>query len=241
MDFEEWEPYYQQVVADLQLDRGADEAAATELAGLLDPARVATLAHLNARIFDHEVSVFGDGPALRTTLAEEPFEGTLIAADGATSALMEAGLVPSVVVTDLDGKVEDQIEASARGALLVVHAHGDNLPALRRWVPQLPGPVVPTTQSRPRGDVRNFGGFTDGDRAVFLADHFGARRIDLVAFDFDHPSTTSGKEPTARKLRKLTWAAVLIAMLDLPNLRFHGPDPLETERAQAGAWPYKPA
>ena len=41
-----------------------------------------------------------------------------------------------------------------------------------------------TTQSAPFGEVHNFGGFTDGDRCVFLADHFAATRIILCGFNF---------------------------------------------------------
>ena len=32
--------------------------------------------------------------------------------------------------------------------------------------------------------VYNFGGFTDGDRAVFLAEELGAKKIFLIGFDF---------------------------------------------------------
>ena len=34
------------------------------------------------------------------------------------------------------------------------------------------------------GKVNNFGGFTDGDRCVFLANHFKANKIILLGMDF---------------------------------------------------------
>jgi uncharacterized Rossmann fold enzyme len=43
---------------------------------------------------------------------------------------------------------------------------------------------IGTTQVKPLQNVYNFGGFTDGDRAVFLANEFGAINIVLVGMDF---------------------------------------------------------
>ncbi len=45
--------------------------------------------------------------------------------------------------------------------------------------------ILGTCQTEPPLDVvYNFGGFTDGDRAAFLAEELGAREITLVGFDF---------------------------------------------------------
>jgi hypothetical protein len=65
----------------------------------------------------------------------------------------------------------------------------------------------------------NFGGFTDGDRAVFLADHFKAKNIYLVGFDFEGKDSAFKKLDKV-KLKKLDWAHVLIAMLDSPAIQF---------------------
>ena len=43
---------------------------------------------------------------------------------------------------------------------------------------------IGTTQTKPIGKVNNFGGFTDGDRCVFLADNFKAKKIILLGMDF---------------------------------------------------------
>jgi len=128
---------------------------------------------------------------------------TIVAADGATSVLLGEGMLPAVIVSDLDGNVEDIVRASQAGSVVVVHAHGDNMDKIGEQVPRLVR-VVGTTQSRPIEGVHNFGGFTDGDRCVFLARHFGAAEVRLVGFDFDDPTVTP------RKRKKLQWARVLI-------------------------------
>jgi hypothetical protein len=44
--------------------------------------------------------------------------------------------------------------------------------------------VLGTTQAQPAGNLYNFGGFTDGDRALFLAVALGASEITLAGMDF---------------------------------------------------------
>lgn len=228
MDFSEWEKYYKQILLDFGYDRSKDEEAAEVLAGLSEGHELAGPEELRKQLSDREVCVFGDGPSLGEALESKQFHGTLVAADGATSALMAKGIVPDIIVTDLDGKVEDQVAANERGAIVVVLAHGDNIPALREWVPKFRGKLVVTSQSAPVKHLHNFGGFTDGDRAVYLADHFGARRITLVGFDFasdrgppyTDPDELDMSDRAKVKRRKLTWANVLIAMLDNPAIEF---------------------
>ena len=36
---------------------------------------------------------------------------------------------------------------------------------------------IGTTQTTPFNKIQNFGGFTDGDRGVFLASHFEAKKL----------------------------------------------------------------
>jgi hypothetical protein len=83
------------------------------------------------------------------------------------------------------------------------------MPELGQYGPLFRGRVVMTTQSSPFRQVRNYGGFTDGDRAVVLARHFGAQQIFLLGFDFLHPKPKKGKDPEV-KLRKLAWARRII-------------------------------
>jgi len=139
----------------------------------------------------------------------------VVTADSATGPVVDAQISPGIIVTDLDGGAELQLEAARNGAILLVHAHGDNTEALERWLPEMTGMVLPTCQCAPRGDVVNFGGFTDGDRAVFAAQELGASSVTLVGFDFN----TVGEKPGANahqrslKSRKLIWASLLIELV----------------------------
>ncbi len=213
MEFEDWEPFYVQIVDDLGLSRRDDEAVAAELDRLLGGTRVA-LEELGALLRGKTVTVAGNGPSLAGDLAA--VEGVLITADEATSVALENGLHPAILVTDLDGDVEDQVRANAEGTVAVVLGHGDNGPAVRTWAPRFRGRTVATTQSAPSGGLFDFGGFTDGDRAVYLADHFGAKEIRLAGWDFEHPSAKDA-DPE-RKRRKLDWAYILLQNLGRPEL-----------------------
>jgi uncharacterized Rossmann fold enzyme len=213
MDFEVWEPFYHQILDDFGFSRDEDERVARELDEGLG-GRLAADAELRSLLDGQEVTVAGNGPNLAAEI--DRVRGVLVTADEATTVVLGKGFRPAIVVTDLDGIVQDQVKANDAGAIAVVHGHGDNGPAVRKWAPLFAGRTVATTQARPTGRLRNFGGFTDGDRAVFLADHFGAARIHLVGFDFEHPSPKDDDPRT--KQRKLDWAYILLASLGREDL-----------------------
>lgn len=209
MDFEEWEPIYDRIADEFGFSRQADEEAARLLNDLLAKKDTYPLELLRRKL-SGGVTVCGNAPGLEEELSSANLSGTVIAADGATSALMHvAGRVPDIIVTDLDGDVADQLAASAQGAIVVIHAHGDNMDALRRYVPRFQGKIVGTTQSRPFGRLHNFGGFTDGDRAVLMARHLGAT-VRLIGFDFETPRPKEGRDDETKR-RKLSWARRLIS------------------------------
>ena len=66
---------------------------------------------------------------------------------------------------------------------MVVHAHGNNIENIKKYVPVLDN-ILATTQSNPLENVYNFGGFTDGDRCLFLAIKLGAKNVFLAGMDF---------------------------------------------------------
>ena len=66
---------------------------------------------------------------------------------------------------------------------MVVHAHGNNIENIKKYVPVLDN-ILATTQSNPLKNIYNFGGFTDGDRCLFLAIKLGAKNIFLAGMDF---------------------------------------------------------
>jgi hypothetical protein len=219
MRFEEWDPIYREILEEFGFSRDEDEGAALLLKSLLSGrGGDLSLEDLDSMIRGRRVLVCGNGPGLALELGAILEEGPMvrpgaskdeglvvIAADGATTPLLEAGVVPNVIVTDLDGHLPDIVAASERGSAVVVHAHGDNVAALLEYVPRL-RKVLATTQAAPLEGVYNFGGFTDGDRAVFLARRFGAEEIRLIGFDYDDPAVT------AKKKKKLAWARRLVAM-----------------------------
>lgn len=209
MQFKDWDVYYRQILGDFGYSREEDERSARLLDAKLQGTRVdpEELRHLFG---GKAATIAGNAPGLGEELAVVAHP--LVAADEATSVLRAQGLRPDVIVTDLDGNVEDQIAANREGTVAVIHAHGDNLAAVERWAPKFTGKVIGTTQSKPFGRIHNFGGFTDGDRAAFLADHFGATSLLLIGFDFENPNPKDDDLET--KKRKLDWAYILINALD---------------------------
>ena len=110
-----------------------------------------------------------------------------------------------------------QLEASRGGALTLIHAHGDNADLVRSYAGLFKGPVALTTQSVPRDIVYDFGGFTDGDRAVCFVRHFGCRRILLPGFDYSTPYPKPGSD-VAAKACKLRWAKEIIEGMNPPGV-----------------------
>ena len=207
MRFEDWEPIYLNILDDFGFSREHDEEAARLLSCLLRDRRPdKILEEAFDLVHGQFVIVCGNAPSLAEEVKSRLEEDSvLIAADGATEVLLEEARLPSIIVTDLDGPFPAIKELNQKGSIVVVHAHGDNLDALRNCVPQLVR-VIGSTQSRPLHNVYNFGGFTDGDRCVFLARHLGAAAIELIGFDFDDPTVTP------RKKKKLAWSRRLIEL-----------------------------
>jgi len=187
LELKEWLSWYHHIVEALNLDEEADRRAAQRLAELIKDKSLKP-EDLAEKISGRNIMVFGAGPSLQLDLARilrNKLENLIVpvAADGAATALLKHGITPAIIVSDLDGRVEDLVEAEARGSTLVIHAHGDNLEALEEWVPRFRR-VLGTAQTEPIKDlVYNFGGFTDGDRAAFLVEALGARRIILAGMD----------------------------------------------------------
>jgi hypothetical protein len=160
-------------------------------------------------------TVMGAAACLEDDIASKGIEGTSIVAGSASGRVLALGIVPDILVTDLDGDIAPQLEISSKGAVTLIHAHGDNMDLITRYAPEFEGPVVLTTQSEPSNTVYDFGGFTDGDRAVCMARHFGSR-VRLLGFDFANPYPKPGGDP-AFKARKLRWAERIIdTVLRLP-------------------------
>jgi uncharacterized Rossmann fold enzyme len=207
MNFAEWEPVYEAILAAFGFPRAADEAAREELAELFsshafDRDRLRTLA-------GETVVVAGAAPSLPDDLDRIGEQDVVIGASTAVDTLLDAGIEVDLMTTDLDKNPTTVRRLTAAGVPVAIHAHGDNRTLLREVVPDLPEEhVLATTQAAPRAGVENYGGFTDGDRAAFLADGVGARKLKLVGWGFED-STAS---PIKR--RKLAWAERLLYWLE---------------------------
>ncbi|MEM3445696.1 MAG: 6-hydroxymethylpterin diphosphokinase MptE-like protein [Thermoplasmata archaeon] len=206
MNFDEWEPIYLQILKEFGFSRLEDEVAGVTLFNLLAGKNLVKLQELEGLIREKTVCVIGDAPG---SIDKLPDAELYIAADGATKKLIECKKLPGIITTDLDGDVGVEIKANAKGSIVIIHAHGDNIQALEKYVPKFRGKILGSTQSTPYTRLVNFGGFTDGDRAVCLASHFRAREILLKNFDFED---VSAERPEDRevKLKKLGWARKII-------------------------------
>ena len=187
------------------------------------------------------VLVVGAGPSIEGDLGEVFDEvDAVVVADGASSRVLELGVTPDIIVTDLDGNLNDIYEGWRRGSHVVVHAHGDNIPALREHVRKFNDRLLGTTQVRPIGCLYNFGGFTDGDRAVFMCMELGCEAVLMAGMDF---STVVGKysKPWLREnvvawpfkrakfviaKRLLSWASRLYQR-PMARLTAQGADPID--------------
>ena len=216
MELTLWMQWYGLILEDFGFKKEDDEHSAEVLNNILDD--MGALVPQDIDVKDR-VIVFGAGPSLKPNLAAlkgvDLDEFTLIAADGATTALLEENIVPDIIVTDLDGRINDIMNANHQGALMVVHAHGNNQEQVEKYTPQLIN-VFGTTQSKPLSSVYNFGGFTDGDRCVFLAMALGAGEIILSGMDFGkmvtHYSRPDQQDGPADQIKqkKLKWAKKLV-------------------------------
>lgn len=181
MTVDGWQQKYLEILKEFNYDRSREIKSAKILNSFLKNKFEMNV--LERKIRNKTVFVIGAGPSLSRSLTYlKKFKGfTKIVADGATQAMLENNMIPDIIVTDLDGNMES-LRKSSEKSIMIVHSHGDNMK-------RLPYAVsfrycIGTTEDQPFGKIRNFGGFTDGDRCVFLANHFGASKIILIGMDF---------------------------------------------------------
>ncbi len=208
-----WSHKYLEVVRSLDLNMANDKKATLILDKLLPETQLKPLHDL---IRGRPAMIFGCGPSLENDLnklVEAGLQGKLIlvAVDGAVKALLQYGIVPHINVTDLDGDLPSIINANRYGSITMVHAHSGNMKALLSVIPHLKGTVYGTTHSESTQKVHNFGGFTDGDRAVRIVAHFDPRLIVLAGMDFGNViGVYSGTYDPIKKPRGLRVGKMLI-------------------------------
>jgi len=199
-----WESKYRNILKDFGYSRNKDTQSAKLLNSLLQ--KKTPSIGIRDLIKDKPVFVIGAGPSLPSCISilKRHKKITKIVADGATKAIIENGLRPDIVVTDLDGDIKSLKKAGRTNTIMVVHAHGDNSERIN--LVKYFKNCIGTTQTKPIGKVNNFGGFTDGDRCVFLADYFKAKKIILLGMDF---GTRIGKYSKSKVENRTTKIAKL--------------------------------
>lgn len=188
MDFLTWYPYYIKISDYLAIDLKKDFLCSIILSSLIKEKSNYDILFLREKISKTRTIVVGAGPSIeeksiQNFLSSCP-DSFIIAADGASELCLEIGITPNLVITDLDGDMESIFESQQQGSIIAVHAHGDNISNVKNFVPSFLR-MFGTTQTFPLRNVFNFGGFTDGDRCVFLAEALNAPEIWLIGMDFD--------------------------------------------------------
>ena len=205
MNFDAFEPVYESILADFGFERAADERARDVAVELSTPFPLDRLGDWEGKT----VAVAGAASCLSDEVAVAREADVVVAASTAVDVLRDRGVAVDCMVTDLDKNPDTAAELTRNGTPVAAHAHGDNVPAVREWLPRFDARwTLTTTQAAPAGPVENTGGFTDGDRAAFLADHVGAGRLVFLGWDFEDPDV----DPM--KAKKLRWAARLLRWLE---------------------------
>ena len=177
-----WESKYRSILKDFGYSRKKDYQSCKLLNSILP--KKTPIVKIRDIIGNKPVFIIGAGPSLSSCIPilKKYKKITKIVADGATKAIIENNLKPNIIVTDLDGDIKSLKKAGRTNTIMVVHAHGDNTKNIH-LVKNFKN-CIGTTQTKPLGKIHNFGGFTDGDRCVFLANHFKAKKIILFGMDF---------------------------------------------------------
>ena len=177
-----WGERYLSILKELNYSEKKDKKSAIILDSILK--KTDTIEKVREIIQGKTVFVIGSGPSLSIAIPKlkKLKKSIKIAADSSLKPLIDNGIIPDIIVTDLDGNEDAIKKISKTKSIFVIHAHGDNIEKLQ-MVKKMKN-CIGTTQTNPFNKIQNFGGFTDGDRGVFLASHFDAKKIILFGMDF---------------------------------------------------------
>mgnify|MGYP003695069093 CR=1 FL=1 len=177
-----WKKRYSEILKEFRYSEKKDKESAILLNSILKKSDANK--KITNLIKGKTVFVIGSGPSLSLAIPKLKKNKKIIkiAADSSIKPLVENDIIPDIVVTDLDGDENTLKKIGKTNSIFVVHAHGDNIEKLD-LVKKFKN-CIGTTQSTPFSKIENFGGFTDGDRCVFLANHFQAKKVILFGMDF---------------------------------------------------------
>ncbi|NNM03357.1 MAG: DUF115 domain-containing protein [Nitrosopumilus sp.] len=194
-----WKKRYADILKEFNYSEKKDTESAIQLDSLLKKSN--TIEKITQLIEGNTIFVIGSGPSLSTAIPKlKKYKKAIkIVADSALKPLVENGIIPDLIITDLDGDEATMKNIAKTKSIFVVHAHGDNIEKLE-FVKKFKN-CIGTTQSKPFNKIHNFGGFTDGDRGVFLASYFKAKKIILFGMDFGNKI---GKFSNTKKIERKT-------------------------------------
>ena len=177
-----WGERYLSILKELNYSEKKDKESAVILDSILK--KTDTIEKVREIIQGKTVFVIGSGPSLSIAIPKlkKLKKSIKIAADSSLKPLIDNGIIPDIIVTDLDGNEDAIKKISKTKSIFVIHAHGDNIEKLQ--IVKKMKNCIGTTQTNPFNKIQNFGCFTDGDRGVFLASHFDAKKIILFGMDF---------------------------------------------------------
>ena len=199
-----WKKRYFSILKELNYSEKKDKESALILDSILK--KTDSIEKIRKLIQDRTVLVIGSGPSLSIAIPKlkKLKKSIKIAADSSLKLLVDNEIIPDIIVTDLDGDENAIKKISKTKSIFVIHAHGDNIEKLQ-MVKKIKN-CIGTTQTNPFNKIQNFGGFTDGDRGVFLASHFNAKKIILFGMDFGNQIgkfSNTKKSDRKIKLKKL--------------------------------------
>jgi 2-amino-4-hydroxy-6-hydroxymethyldihydropteridine diphosphokinase len=199
-----WKKRYFSILKEMNYSEKKDKDSALILDSILK--KTDSIEKVRKIIQGNTVFVIGSGPSLSIAIPKlkKIKKSIKIAADSSLKPLIDNGIIPDIIVTDLDGNEDTIKKISKTKSIFVIHAHGDNIEKLQ-MVKKMKN-CVGTTQTNPFNKIQNFGGFTDGDRGVFLASYFDAKKIILFGMDFGNQIgkfSNTKKSDREIKLKKL--------------------------------------
>lgn len=178
------------------------------------------LTSISAKLNSADKVVIVGAAVEQSQISESHQQGVVfIAADGSIGAFTNYDQL-ACIVSDFDGG-EHLAKAVQSQVDIVAHAHGDNV---ARWSELLPiwklesVGLVLSHQCPDRIDgMHNFGGFSDGDRAICFALACGVEleKIELIGYSMQAVGQWSGISDPQRKLEKLKWMQKVLQILNL--------------------------
>jgi len=185
-------------------------------------ARNQALGTLQIKLLKAQAVIFVGAAVNSGELEEMVGEGVVfIAADGAVGAIPERAEL-ACIVSDFDGTPHLE-QAAKKGVTIIAHAHGDNVESWNECVDSWshysnpPSLILSHQTANHFTGMHNWGGFTDGDRALCMAYMLGIDFEDvyLVGYTLSSVGQWSGKTDVSKKMEKLQWMARIVQMLGL--------------------------